>query len=227
MYGHDETGYAEIPCDTEADNANAINRKIMNIRESIAAMTRESEKIRFSHEKLADEAGSLKRIYSMVFEAREDSGLDNEALAMFLKFLVDRNLALEGELSSLTNDLKLGEILKSQYEDALFMAKVRSEITRMRIARHLRHPAGDIHLSSHMRHIWSKARFDEPRISEPKASKSSSLSPYEQVPYKPANRVFKTSKRTTPKSRMYLFSGFLLYCIHASQNSLRTYVHIS
>jgi hypothetical protein len=226
MYGHDENGYAEIPCDTEVDNPNAIDRKIMNVRQSIAAMTRESEKMKFSHQKLADDAGSLKRIYSMAFETNEASGMDNEAFEMLSKFLVERNRALESELSSLTNDLKLGQILKSQYEDALFMAKVRSEIARMRIAIHIRHPAGEIHLSSHMRHVWSKVPIDDPRVSKPKDFKSPPVSPYEQVPYKPTNRVSKKTKPTSPK-RMYSFSSSLLYCIYAPHTSLRTYVHIS
>jgi len=226
MYGHDENGYAEIPCDTEADNPNAIDRKIINVRQSIAAMSRESEKMRFSHQKLADDAGSLKRIYSMVFETNEASGTDSEAFEMLSTFLVERNLTLKSELSALTNDLKLGQILKSQYEDALFMAKVRSEITRMRIVIHLRHPAGDIHLSSHMRHVWSKVPIDDPCVSKPKDSKSPPVSPYEQVPYKPTNRVSKNTKPTSPK-RMYPYSGSLLYCIYAPQTSLRTYVHIS
>ncbi len=150
MLANEEGGETE-PMNGEPDGRNIyhIEHKISQVIKSIDEMTRENDNIQCTLEKLATDSKAVRRFHELIFGAATDSELSHDqrtALEEFLTFMSDRNSNMRDQIASLTSDIRLSEVLISQYKDALSMSEIRSDINRMRIAMRIRNPAGDIHL---------------------------------------------------------------------------------
>ena len=217
MYEHEKSGSPDpdyaFP-ESDGRDSNQIYSKIAQLEKAIYDMKRESERLKTSHEKLTIGTNSLKQYHTKLFDGNQHSETchsNREALVRLSDYMQNRVGELEAELSSLSDDVKLTEILKGQYKEALLATRIRSEIGRMRIVTRMRHPCGDIHLFSGLRNTWE---YRNASVSNQTTSKPECHSVYKQNPHKPIRgRSSGSPTRKSPKLRLYLFPSRLSYSI--------------
>ena len=192
MYENEELIDFEIPEDDAGMRHNLqLGIKIGELKRCLENISREIESVGVSIKDMTSDTNSLRHLHSLMFGDRSSSEspvTDPNGFDSLCGFMENRNRVHQNQLASLSDDAALSHTLLTQYQDALNMAKIRSEINRMRIVSRIRHPCGEIHLFSRRMFMGpaGDARSDSIRSST--TSVVGSESSHKQVNQGPSRR---------------------------------------
>jgi len=154
-----------------------FHKRIAEIEQTVELMRHESLQLNSSRENLVNKLATLKEFQSRIIKDNTDQGdsrIDNTEFGHFIAFALSQNDDLQSELVNLSHDLHSTELIQTHYEDAIFLLRVRQEVSRMRSSLRFTHPCGDILLFSpfiHRLNSISGKQGDGGRQSSPKHGK--------------------------------------------------------
>ena len=175
----------------EETDSEVFPRYIETLENSVESLSSELDRIHESSAKSARFASLLKEYHLRLSCIQDDCKLPGalqQELENVLGAFQNRNFEVEAEASRISESLFTAESVEQRYRQAILGMKMRKDISRLRSCLHIRHPCGEIILTSSFHRLYNLRSSSQFSVPESHSWLPNRL---------PRSKSLKSSKRTT------------------------------